>query len=423
MIEPVFKPFGAKAHAFITRPPQYDRKYTLLEGSVRSSKTYAVDAKLIVLLNRYQVRGRRVICGSTKQTVYKNMLLDIFEVVGKHNYSYNGSTGELWLYGVQWFVIGAKDEASYKQILGETIGLVVVDEWTEFPRSFTMQLFLRLSPSGSRLYATTNPGTPQHYLFTEVIQNKAFKEDLEVIHFTLDDNPNIDPAEKQRIVASQSGVYYQRYILGLWVVAEGAIYKDAWSDKLLYNDRTRPVGLYGPGGYVQHVIGVDYGTTNPCVFLEYLDEGVGKPAWLDREWYWDSNKEMRQKTDEEYADDAVRWLAETRAGNMNQVRPVWVMDPSAVSLRLAFIKRGLWVIEADNEVDSGLRTVASTMTLGMKRVHEGCENYRREVGTYSWNKKVAETTGVEEPVKKNDHAMDADRYATKYMFQPWRLGI
>src|SRR6185312_4663414 len=180
---PVFQQFGAKAHAFVKRHPSQDKKYTLLEGSVRSGKTFAIDAKLIAHLCSYRVQGKRVICGATKQSVYKNILLDVFSVVGKKNYAYNRATGELWLFGTQWFVIGAKDEASYKQILGMTIGIAICDEWTEFPRSFSMQLFLRMSPPGARLYASTNPGTPQHYLFVEVLHSPDFAPDLEVIHF------------------------------------------------------------------------------------------------------------------------------------------------------------------------------------------------------------------------------------------------
>lgn len=415
------KRFGRKAHAFITRHPSLDRKYTLLEGSVRSSKTFAVDAKLITQLILYEVEGRRVICGATKQTVYKNMLLDIFTIVGKDNYSYDRQSGELWLYGQQWFVIGAKDEASYKNILGMTIGIAICDEWTEFPESFTKQLFLRLSPSGSRLYATTNPGTPFHYLFVDVIGSPDFRPDLQVIHFTLDDNPNIDPAEKKRIVASQKGVFYQRYILGLWVVAEGAIYKDSWSDSgsdsLLYDDKTRPIGLYGSGGFTDHVIGVDYGTTNPCVFLEAIDDG--KTIWIDREYYWDSAKEMRQKTDSEYADDLLDFIGKSRIAGRK--RPRIVVDPSAASFKLELTSRGLWVVDANNDVLDGIRLNSSIMAAGRKRVHKDCANYRREVTSYSWDKKAAEKTGEERPIKTNDHAMDADRYLSVDVFPEWRL--
>jgi PBSX family phage terminase large subunit len=427
----IFKKFGYKAHNFIKRHPSQDKKYTLLEGSVRSSKTFAVDAKLLLQLCTYNVQGKRVICGATKQTVYKNMLLDIFQVVGKKNYSYNRASGELWLFGVQWFIIGARDEASYKNILGMTIGIALCDEWTEFPRSFTMQLFLRLSPPGSRLYATTNPGTPQHYLFTEVINNENFEPDLEVIHFTLEDNPNIEPAQKRQIIASQKGVYYQRYILGLWVVAEGAIYKDSWSEDLVYSRELnedvvneanrqllekRPLSLYGAGGYASHVISIDYGTHNPCVFLEMFDDG--DRVWVDREYYWDSVREMRQKTDSEYADDLEQFIASSRAIGINN--PKIIVDPSAASFKTELVKRGLWVVDADNDVETGIHRVSELMACKVLRIENGCTNLRRENGLISWDKKASEK-GKEVPVKVNDHAPDAERYGLMDLFPEWRI--
>lgn len=412
----IFKPFGYKAHNFIKRDPAEDKKYTLLEGSVRSSKTFAVDAKLILRLCSYKVQGKRVICGATKQTVYKNMLLDIFQVVGKKNYSYNRASGELWLFGVQWFIIGARDEASYKNILGMTIGIAICDEWTEFPRSFTMQLFLRMSPAGARLYATTNPGTPQHYLFTEVIHNEAFAPDLEVIHFTLEDNPNIEPATKRQIIASQKGVYYQRYILGLWVVAEGAIYKDAWSDDLLYNNSSRPISLYGAGGYSRHIIAIDHGTNNPCVFQEWFDDG--DVAWMDREYYWDSNKEMKQKTNGEYADDLENFINNSRVLGRNF--PDIVVDPSAAGFKVELIQRGFTVIDANNTVLDGIHRVSEVMACRAVRVHEECKEERRECGLYSWDKKAGDK-GEEKPLKVNDHTQDAKRYAVMELFPEWRM--
>jgi len=428
---PIFKRFGTKAQRFVKRHPKDDKPYTLLEGSVRSSKTFAVDAKLITQLCSYKVDGKRVICGTTKQKVYKNILLDLFAVVGKKNYSYNTSTGELWLFGVLWFVIGAQDEASYKQILGMTIGVAICDEWVEFPRSFTMQLFLRLSPAGARLYATTNPGTPQHYLFTEVIHNPAFKDTLEVIHFTLDDNPHITRDSKEKLIASQTGVYYRRYILGLWVVAEGAIYKDAWNDRYLYTTdgypyvaqpdgallkiHEPPIGLYGQGGYVQHVVAVDYGTSNPTVFLEYIDDGTR--AWEAREYYWDSAKEMRQKTDGEYADDLDEFIKASRVAG---ARPAIIVDPSAASFKVELQKRGMWVIDADNDVDAGIRRVCSVMSLDLLRVNKANANARRETGVYAWDKKKGEK-GEDVPLKRDDHTQDARRYALMYLFPQWRL--
>jgi PBSX family phage terminase large subunit len=348
----------------------------------------------------YEVEGRRIIVGATKQTVHKNMLLDIFSVIGKENYSYSIQTGELWLFGVQWFVIGAKDEASYRNILGMTVGIAILDEWTLFPESFTKQLFMRMSSKGARLYASTNPDTPYHYLFKDVINNKNFAPDLEVIHFTLEDNPNIDPVEKQQIIASQTGVYYQRYILGLWVVAEGAIYKDCWSDELLYDDESRPRSLYGQGGYCDHMISIDYGTTNPTCFLEGIDDG--STVWIDREYWWDSAKNMRQKTDSEYADDLVAWIEKSRIVG-DRKNPRIIVDPSAASFKVELKNRGLFVEDADNDVLNGIHKVSTLMSTRRIRIRKDCDNLRREISTYSWDMKASEK-GEEKPIKKDDHA-------------------
>jgi PBSX family phage terminase large subunit len=422
----ILKPFGEKAWKFITQDPKLDRKYTLLEGSVRSSKTVAVNTKIITKLCAYKVEGKRVIIGASKQTVYRNILLDIFAIVGKDNYSYNFTSGELWLFGTQWFVIGAKDDAAFTKILGMTVGIAIVDEWTKIPRSFTMQLFLRMSPKGSRLYATTNPDNPFHYLRTDVIDNPAFAPDLDVIHFTLDDNPNIDRAERKRIEASQVGVYYLRYILGLWVVAEGAIYGGAWSEETLYTESSRPLSLYGAGGFDDHLIVVDYGTHNPCVFLDVID--AAGTAWIDREYYWDSARMMRQKTDAEYADDLAKFIADSRIKH----RPTVIVDPSAASFKVELSKRGIIVMDANNDVPDGIRLTSTALKLKKIRVrkgdaketgpvHDGCPNTEREMQSYAWNEKKAKL-GEEEPIKANDHTCDAVRYMTNHVFEaPWRL--
>lgn len=411
MSDAIVQPFGEKAHKFITRDPGDDKKYTLLEGSVRSSKTFAIDVKLITKLCSYKVKGKRVICGASKQTVYKNMLLDIFAIVGTKNYKYNVTNGELWLFGTQWFVIGAKDEASYRNILGMTIGIAILDEWTQFPRSFTMQLFLRMSPKGSRLYASTNPDTPYHYLMQEVINNPAMKADIEVIHFTLADNPNIDKDERRRIEASQSGFFYQRYILGLWVIAEGAIYRDSLVDGVYYDDETRPIGLLGSGGYVERFIPIDYGTANQTVFLDVVDDGA--TYWVDDEWVWDSRKENLQKTDKQYADDLEKWLVDRRGAQV-------IIDPSAASFKAEMTQRGIWHCDAVNDVLDGIRTVSSLLAQRKLKIHKRCSNLIQQMQTYSWDEKAAKR-GEEKPVKDNDHGPDALRYGAHTKAPEWRI--
>lgn len=414
MSRAIMKRFGEKAHRFIKRHPSQDKKYTLLEGSVRSSKTFAVDAKLITQLCAYEVEGKRVICGATKQTVYKNILLDVFAIVGKENYSYNSATGELWLFGTQWFVMGAKDEASYKNILGMTIGIAICDEWTTFPRSFTMQLFLRMSPDGARLYATTNPDNPFHYLYQEVITNKELEQDLEVIHFTLDDNPNISAEQRRTIERSQTGVYFQRYILGLWVAAEGSIYGSSYVDTLegnLFNDETMPIGLKGAGGFVERWIANDYGTDHPHVYLEFYDDG--KTIWVTREKTWDSRAEMRQKTDGQYTDDLEEFLGSAQ-------NAIVLVPPEAASFKAELTQRGIWYSDADNSVLDGIRTVSSMLCQRKLKIHENCIGLRRELMTYIWDEK-ARRRGEEKPIKTNDDRVDCLRYGIYGKVPDWRI--
>lgn len=410
--------FGAKAHKFITRPVCFDRRITILEGSVRSSKTFSMMVKLLALC-RYEVGGQRVITGQSKNTIYQNVLLDLFELVGRRNYSYNRQTGELMLFGVRWIVIGAKDEGSEKLIRGMTIGIAYSDETALMPRSFFLQLLARMSPEGARLYCTTNPDNPYHYLKREFMDNKELSGDIEVIHFTLADNPNLSARVRALYERMYVGVFYLRFILGLWVVAEGAIYRDVWAKAEKYTAAQRPAGLSQRGGYQRRCIAIDYGTTNPTVFLDVFHATAlvdkRQRHFVDREYYWDSNKEMRQKTDAEYADDLEAFIAEGGAEGADII-----LDPSAASFAAELRGRGLVVTDADNEVIDGIRMTAALLGNGMVAYSEQCENFEREMQTYAWNKKKAEA-GEEEPIKQNDHSPDGFRYYVKTTIPNWRL--
>lgn len=415
------KRFGRKAHDFITRHPSRDRKYTIAEGSVRSSKTFMSDVKLIRQYSLYDVPGKRFIAGVSKDTVHRNMLIDLFTIVGQANYSYNMASGELWLFGRQYFVVGARDEAAYKKILGSTVGLFIGDEIVEFPKSFLAQVWLRMSPDGARFLGTTNPGNPYSYLKSEVID--VFPpEKLEVMHFTLADNPNISPEAKQDIINSQSGVFKLRYIDGLWVVAEGSIYRDSYSEsENLYNGTVKvngkevplpdePAGLRSQGGHVDHWFSVDPGVDHPQATYEFYDDG--DTIWVTDEMVWDSKVERRQKTDGQYADDLEKF------GAMGfEVR----LPPEAASLRNEYLLRGFWVVDADNSVSEGIHTVSTLLARRKLRINKTtCPRLVKRLPTYAWNDKSA-VRGVEEPLKKEDDECDALRYGLHGKIQPWRL--
>lgn len=345
--------FGRKSHEFIMRPVEKDARYNILEGSVRSAKTFTLDAKIISKLAWYEVPGKRFLTGATKQTLYRNVLIDLFSIVGPDNYHYNMASGELWLFGKQWFCLGAKDEASYKQILGSTVGLCVSDEVVEYPKSFLSVLWTRMSPDGAKFYGSTNPGTPYAYLKADVIDSPEFAPHLRSYHFTLNDNPNISAEAKAAIIASQKGVFKLRYIDGLWVVAEGSIYRDSWDDaENTYADTARPsenkkymhqaapIGLRNPGGFIDHWFAVDCGVDHPQVYGEFYDDG--HIIRCDRTWRWDSRAMMKQLTDAQYADELEKFMGP--GGKGCEVR----IPPEAASFRAECAGRGLWCVDADN---------------------------------------------------------------------------
>lgn len=404
------KPFGKKSRDFIRRRPEQDKRYTIMVGSVRSSKTFTLGAKLLIQLNRYKVDGKRVITGTTKQSLYRNVLLDLFDIVGKRGYSYNQSTGELWLDGVQWFCMGAKDEASYKQILGMTVGMYVGDEIVEYPKSFLSQVFLRMSPAGARFYGTTNPGNPYCYLKKEVIDNPAFAKDLEVMHFTLRNNPNILPEVKEAIIASQVGVYKLRYIDGLWVVAEGSIYRDSWNE-VENTFEQEPATLRNAGGYVDNWYAIDPGVDHPQATIEFFDDG--DTIWATREDVWDSRMEMKQLTDGQYADRLEKFMG----GRGKQV----ILPPEAASYATELTLRGFWVTDADNAVSEGIHTVSTLLSRRKLRISKtGCPRLVSRLPNYSWDGKAA-LRGIEQPLKVEDDECDALRYGVHGKILPWRV--
>lgn len=403
-----------------------------LLGAVRSAKTWALLCKIIALCY-YRVGGLRLLTGVSKSAIERNVLNDLFEVVGESRYSYNRQTGVLWLLGCKWIVIGAHDEGSERYIRGATVGVAVCDEIVLMPRNFFMMLISRMSVEGARLYGSTNPDHPYHWFKAEVLDNKFDPKtgkgyrrglgpdyDLWFQTWTMEDNPSLSPRYKERLRRSYVGVFFKRYILGQWVAAEGSIYRDVLTDDVLYTDAERPIGLKSRGGHVEHWVLVDYGTTNPCVFIDEYDDG--HTLWWDREYYWDSRKQGRQKTDAEYANDLLQFFDECAGRKLDPREwPGVIVDPSAASFRAELVNRGIYVIDADNEVEDGIRMVSTMLNLKKLRINKDrCPNGVKEMQTYAWDEKRAEG-GKEVPIKAHDHFPDAGRYGVKTRISPWRL--
>ena len=311
-------------------------------------------------------------------------------------------------------MIGAKDEGSERYVRGLTVGVAVCDELSLMPHSFFQMLLTRMSPEGARLYGTTNPDSPYHWLKTDYLDNADLRarDALWSEHFDMSDNPNLPPDFVELQKRLYRGFFYKRFVEGLWVIAEGAIYKDSWSDELLYDQKDEPLGLRARGGHQQRIIAIDYGTTNPMVFLDIYDDG--RLFWVTREYYWDSVAEMRQKTDAEYADDLVKFIGSPGGAKV-------IIDPSAASFKAELLKRGIWRVDAKNDVNEGIRIVSMLLNQRLVRFcRQSTTRTIQEMQTYAWDAKAVER-GEEKPLKIHDHGPDAFRYFAKTEVSYWRL--
>lgn len=302
-----------------------------------------------------------------------------------------------------FYLFGGKDEASYQLIQGVTLAGVLLDEVALMPRSFVEQALARCSVRGAKMWFNCNPENPLHWFRQEWILRAPEKNALH-LHFLMDDNPGLDEQTRQRYRNMYSGVFYERYILGRWVMSEGLIYDMFDPSANVY--KQAPPSMQHVS---QRIIACDYGTTNPCVFLDIYDDG--EIIRVEREYRWDSRKEHRQKTDQEYADDFLKFM-----GNS------WctvLVDPSAASFIVALRQRGVYVREADNDVLDGIRRVG--VLIGSRRllVNEQCAGLIDELGTYLWDDKAA-LRGEERPVKQQDHGPDALRYFVNSL-PDWRF--
>lgn len=303
---------------------------------------------------------------------------------------------EAILYNRVIHIVGANDERAAQKIQGSTLAGAYVDEIATIPEAVFDMLKSRLSVPGAKMFGTTNPDSPFHWLRKKFLDREG-ELDIKSWNFRLEDNPSLDKVFVNNIKKEYQGLWYQRYIEGKWVLAEGTVFD--------FFDPTIHCIDYPPGAASHYIVGVDYGTSNPTAFslIGYSDKTFPN-KWLEREYYWDSRKTLRQKTDTEYAEDLKKFIAGYN------VRAIYI-DPSAVSFRVELLRQGFGgVIEAENEVLDGIRYHSLQLGNGTFKVCRNCSKALEEYATYRWDEK-ASARGEDKPKKENDHLMDSIRYA------------
>lgn len=368
----------------------------ICDGAVRSGKSYSMLLSFLLwAFCRFEGKNF-ALCGKTVTSLERNLLGTFRELADGLGFSWK-EKGTKHLLEISYqgrknffYLFGGQNRTSAALIQGITLAGVLLDEVALMPRSFVEQALARCSAADSKLWFNCNPEGPYHWFYQEWIQKAAAKKML-YLHFTMEDNPGLSTAVKERYGRLYSGNFYRRYVLGEWVSAQGLVYPEFSEEKYLFADCA---GKH----FTRFFVSCDYGTVNPTS-MGLWGEWAG--CWYRiREWYYDSKKEGRLKTDEEYYRDLKRLLGEI---NPEAV----ILDPSAASFMEVIRRHGEYrVIPANNNVTEGISRVRSLLTAGKLFFHESCKDSIREFYQYRWK----EQTEKDIPRKEYDHAMDDIRY-------------
>lgn len=424
-----FSPFSRKQKQVLTwwckDSPVHDKDGIIADGAIRSGKTVSMSLSFAMWAMSTFNGQNFAMCGKTIGSFRRNVLFWLKLMLKSRGYSVidrradnliiirKGDTENYF------YIFGGKDERSQDLIQGITLAGVFFDEVALMPESFVNQATGRCSVEGSKFWFNCNPDGPYHWFKVnwidkstgylgkervEQIRKKAAEEgkdpglkEILYLHFTMDDNLSLSEEIKARYRSMYIGVFFKRYILGLWAAAEGVIYDMFDPEKHVKNIKEFFQILVNGNRYVS----CDYGTQNATVFLLW-NKGIDGKWYCIREYYYSGRDKGKQKTDAEYADDLKKWLDGTRIKAM-------IVDPSAASFIAELRKRGYKVIKANNDVLDGIRLVGMLLNLEMLIFSSSCTETVKEFASYIWDEKAAEH-GEDKPVKQHDHGCDAVRY-------------
>lgn len=392
-----FQPFSRKQKQILTwwlpESGVSDADGIIADGAIRSGKTVCMSLAFIQW-SMHSFNGQNFgMCGKTVGSFRRNVLSVLKQMLPARGYTIRDrrtdnlvviSRGSTENY---YYIFGGKDEGSQDLVQGITLAGILLDEIALMPESFVNQATGRCSVDGSKFWCNCNPAGPEHWFKKQWIDERQ-KRNLLYLHFTMEDNLSLSEQIRARYRAMYTGIFYRRYILGQWCLAEGLVYE------------------FDPERHVTHdlpecgewYISCDYGTLNPfSAGLWCVRDGV---AVRVSEFYHSGREQQRQLTDEEYY-RAIEQLAGDR-----DIRHI-VVDPSAASF-IACIRshKRFSVRKAKNDVMYGIRLTAMMLQAGVIKIGSGCKDAIREFGLYRWDDRGE----VDKPVKENDHAMDDIRY-------------
>lgn len=396
-----FKPFSQKQLKVLkwwqSNSPYKDKDGLICDGSVRAGKTVVMSLSFVMWAMETFEDENLGMAGKTIGSFRRNVFKPLKRMLMSRGYKVKEYRSENMFTVTRngkvnyFYIFGGKDEASQDLIQGITLAGMFFDEVALMPQSFVNQATARCSVDGAKFWFNCNPAGPYHWFKLEYLDQLEDKNMLH-LHFTMDDNLSLSLRIKERYKRMYKGVFYKRFILGLWVLAEGVIYD--MFDKDLHVVKTVQ------RNYEKYYVSVDYGTQNPTTFGLW---GFFDSVWYKvKEYHYDGRKSSRQKTDEQYCQDMKEFVGDLKISRI-------IVDPSAKSFITALKQHGFVVKEAKNDVLDGIRNLANALVNNMIKYNDCCTETFREFSSYMWDAKAADR-GEDKPVKQNDHQLDADRY-------------
>lgn len=397
-----FLPFSKKQKQVLTwwlsNSPAHNQDGIIAGGAIRSGKTLCMSLSFVMWAMECFDGQNFAMCGKTIGSFRRNVLFWLKLMLRSRGYKVKDHRADNLVVVTRkgktnyFYIFGGKDERSQDLIQGITLAGVFFDEVALMPESFVNQATGRCSVDGSKFWFNCNPDGPYHWFKINWI-DRAEEKKLVYLHFTMEDNLSLTERIKARYRSMYSGVFYKRYILGLWAVAEGIIFDMFDAEKHVVKGLSESVG--------SRYVSIDYGTQNATVFLLWEKNLQGK--WIcSKEYYYSGRDESSQKTDSEYADDLEEF---TKGIDIERV----IVDPAAASFIAELKKRGFRIKKAKNDVLDGIRFVGNMLNLGVLLFSEDCKETIKEFNSYIWDDKALER-GEDKPIKQHDHCMDAVRY-------------
>ena len=396
--------FPKQQHSILTSCARIN----IWEGAVRSGKTIATLVRWLYFC-AWGPAGDLLITGRTQDTIYRNIITPLLEMA-PDCVRYSRGARMCWIFDRPCHIVEAKDTSSEQKIRGWTLAGALVDEITILPESFFVMILSRLSVHGAQLFGTTNPDSPRHWLkvkYLDAISDPNHdRYRIRVFHFVLEDNITLDPNYVADLKKDYTGLWYQRFVLGKWVMAEGAIYG-------MFDKKVHVVDRF-PGPFDSYYVAIDYGANHPfCALLLGVHKGI---IYVIDEFYYrpDPRNNKPELTDAQFSARVKSFISGLPVKTI-------IVDPSALHMKVQLVSDGVGsvgehtmrtnpnIAGAINDVLFGIQTVASEFSNQTLFIHKRCVNLLGEIEGYVWDTKAQEN-GIDAPVKKDDDSLDALRY-------------